>query len=584
MAGSTYLWSTGETSNCITVDMPGTYSVTVTDQEGCFSVCSEEVAVNPLPVCTVTGDNTLCEGEASELCTPLVAGSTYLWSTGETTNCITVDEAGTYSVTVTDADGCFSVCSEEVAVNPLPVCTVTGGNTLCEGEASELCTPLVAGSTYLWSTGETTNCITVDEAGTYSVTVTDADGCFSVCSEEVAVNPLPVCTVTGDNTLCEGEASELCTPLVAGSTYLWSTGETTNCITVDMAGLYSVTVTDADGCFSVCSEEVAVNPLPVCTVTGDNTFCEGEASELCTPLVAGSTYLWSTGETTNCITVDEAGTYSVTVTDADGCFSVCSEEVAVNPLPVCTVTGDNTLCEGEASELCTPLVAGSTYLWSTGETTNCITVDEAGTYSVTVTDADGCFSVCSEEVAVNPLPVCTVTGDNTLCEGEVPASFCTPLVAGSTYLWSTGETTNCITVDEAGTYSVTVTDADGCFSFCSEEVAVNPLPVCTVTGDNTLREGEASELCTPLGGSSTYLEHRRNHKLHHGRRGGHLFRHRHRPGSCFTAEEVTVNPLPVCTVTGDNTHCDEVPASFARLSWQAAHTCGAPAKPLIASR
>ncbi|MCB9037850.1 MAG: hypothetical protein H6557_14640 [Lewinellaceae bacterium] len=160
--------------------------------------------------------------------------------------------------------------------------------------------------------------------------------------------------------------------------------------------------------------------------------------------MAGSTYLWSTGETTNCITVDEAGTYSVTVTDADGCFSVCSEEVAVNPLPVCTVTGDNTLCEGEASELCTPLVAGSTYLWSTGETTNCITVDEAGTYSVTVTDADGCFSVCSEEVTVNPLPVCTVTGDDLICRARWRA------------LHASRGRQLCITVDEAGTYSVTV--------------------------------------------------------------------------------------------------------------------------------
>ncbi|MCB9347563.1 MAG: hypothetical protein H6573_08600 [Lewinellaceae bacterium] len=473
VAGNTYEWSTGETSNCITVDMPGIYSVTVTDPNGCFSVCSEEIILNPLPQCTITGDFSLCEGESSELCTPLVAGNTYEWSTGETSNCITVDMPGIYSVTVTDQEGCFSVCSEEVVLNPLPVCTITGDFSICEGESSELCTPLVVGNTYEWSTGETSNCITVDMPGIYSVTVTDPNGCFSVCSEEIILNPLPQCTITGDFSLCEGESSELCTPFVTGYTYEWSTGETSNCVTVSMAGIYSVTVTDPNGCFSVCSEEVTLNPLPICTITGDFSICEGESSELCTPLVAGNTYEWSTGETSNCITVDMPGIYSVTVTDPNGCFSVCSEEVVLNPLPVCIITGDDLICkEGESAELCVP--AGyAEYLWSTGETTNCITANAIGTYSVTLTDANGCSSSCSKDISINPEPICTITG-GLICDGQ-PIELCVP-AGTSSYVWSTGETTNCITVSAAGAYSVTVTYANGCFNTCSTEVTVDITP------------------------------------------------------------------------------------------------------------
>ena len=221
--------------------MPGIYSVTVTDPNGCFSVCSEEVVLNPLPQCEITGDLFLCEeGQLTELCTPFVTGYTYEWSTGETSNCVTVSMAGIYSVTVTDQEGCFSICSATVTVNPPPVCIIVGDNTLCEGESTQLCVPAGAES-YLWSTGAMTNCITVSTAGTYSVTVTYLGGCFSVCSEEVILNPLPQCTITGDFSLCEGESSELCTPLVVGNTYEWSTGETSNCITVDMPGIYSVT-------------------------------------------------------------------------------------------------------------------------------------------------------------------------------------------------------------------------------------------------------------------------------------------------------------------------------------------------------
>ena len=243
------------------------------------------------------------------------------------------------------------------------------------------------------------------------MTLTDAEGCQSECSETVTVNPLPVCGITGANTFCAGGSTELCaSPGAAG--YLWSTGAVSSCITVDMAGLYSVTLTDTEGCQSECSETVTVNPLPPCGITGANTFCAGGTTELCaSPGAAG--YLWSTGAVSSCITVDMPGLYSVTLTDAEGCQSECSETVTVNPLPPCGITGGDIECGEESVEICTPPGALS-YLWNTGATTNCITVSLEGTYSVTVTDANGCSSVCSRFVISNTEPPPTIT-----CPSEI---------------------------------------------------------------------------------------------------------------------------------------------------------------------
>ncbi len=221
----------------------------------------------------------------------------------------------------------------------------------------------------------------------------------------VTVYPLPVCTITGNSPICEGQSTVLCATPGAFS-YLWSTGETTSCITVSAAGTYSVTITDANGCISTCSVTVTVYPLPVCTITGNSPICEGQSTVLCATPGAFS-YLWSTGETTSCITVSAAGTYSVTITDANGCISTCSVTVTVYTLPVCTITGGNTpICEGQSTELCVLPPGALSYLWSTGETTSCITVSAAGTYSVTVTYENGCISTCSVAVTVDPCIDC----------------------------------------------------------------------------------------------------------------------------------------------------------------------------------
>ena len=200
--------------------------------------------------------------------------------------------------------------------------------------------------------------------------------------------PIPaVITASGAVTFCQGGSVTL-TGNIDG---VWNTGETTASITVTMSGDYFVTNTDECGVVTSNHIIVTVNPLPNCAITGSGSICAGQSTELC--VAAGFTnYIWSTGATTNCITVSAANTYSVTITDANGCSSNCSKTVIVNPIPDCSITGNGSICQGQTSQLC--VAAGFTsYLWSTGATTNCITVNATGNYSVTVTNAIGCRSV-----------------------------------------------------------------------------------------------------------------------------------------------------------------------------------------------
>lgn len=494
------VWNDGSTGATLTVTQGSDYFVTSTN--ACGSVTSNHilVVVNAAPICTITGNTVICQGQSTQLCA--AAGATnYIWNTGEVTSCIVVTENGVYTVTVSDQIGCSSVCSISVIVSPLPNCTITGLDSICQGQTTQLCAP--AGlSTYLWSTGETTQCINVSIAGLYSITVTDEIGCSNICSVLVTVSPLPNCSITGSNIICEGQLAVLCTTPGAAS-YLWSNGNTTNCITVGIAGIYTVTVTELSGCSSTCSIELIVNPSPICTITGGGSICLGQSSQLC-GITGMTSYLWSTGETTECILITTGGTYSLTVTNMNGCSSVCSTIVDANSAPVCAITGNSSQCFGQTVNLCA--IPGMTqYFWSTGESTECISVNTTGAYYVTVTDAVGCTSVCSEKVVFTAGPNCLINGSNFICDGQSTMLCALQGVANARYLWNTGETTNCIIVSEGGTYSLTVTSANGCTSVCSKVVDLILLPECTIIGEDGMCHGETLQWCAPFEVGNTYI-------------------------------------------------------------------------------
>src|ERR1051325_10397979 len=516
--GFTYLWSTSETTQSIVVSSSGSYTVTVTDGNGCSATSAATVVtVNPnppTPTIRPGGPTTFGAGGIVTLTAP--GGFTYLWSTNETTQSIVVSTSGSYTVTVTDGNGCSSTSAATVVtVNPnpaTPTITPSGPTTFCAGGSVTLTAP--AGFTYLWSTGATTQSINVTSSGSFTVTVTDGNGCSATSAATVVTvnaNPAtPTITPSGPTTFCAGGSVTLTAP--GGFTYLWSTGATTQSILVTTTGSFRATVTDGNGCSAPSAPTaVTVNPnpaTPTITPSGPTTFCAGGSVTLDAP--AGFTYLWSTTATTQSIVVTTSACYTGAVREGTGCSSTSAATVVtVNPnpsTPTITPSGPTTFCAGGSVTLNAP--GGFTYLWSTNETTQSIVVTTSGSYTVTVTDGNGCSATSAATVVtVNPnppTPTITPGGPTTFCAGGI-VTLTAP--GGFTYLWSTNETTQSIVVSTSGSYTVTVTDGNGCSSTSAATVVtVNPnpaTPTITPSGPTTFCAGGSVTLTAP--GGFTYL-------------------------------------------------------------------------------
>jgi gliding motility-associated-like protein len=302
--------------------------------------------------------------------------------------------------------------------------------------------------------------------------------------------PTPTITAGGSTTFCTGGSVTLTAS--AGASYLWSNGATTQAITVTTGGSYTVQVTYSAGCFATSAATVVtVNPLPTPTITagGPTTFCQGGSVTLTAS--AGSSYLWSTGATTQAITVSTAGNYNVRVTNANGCFATSANTtVTVNALPTATITagGATTFCQGGSVVLTSN--AGSSYLWSNNATTQSITANTSGNYTVTVTNANGCSTTSAvRTVTVNPLPVLTVTATPT----SVSRGFNTQLnVTGSnlgTFAWTPTANLSSTTIANpiarvmsTTTYTVTVASSAGCTA--TGNVTVTALDDLKITSTN----------------------------------------------------------------------------------------------------
>jgi len=509
--GISYLWSNGAITQSILVTMSGNYTVTTTDINGCSGTSPITiVTVYPLPIVTITpdGPTDFCDGESVMLTSS--PGESYLWSNGQTTQSILVTMSGSYSVTMTDINGCSGTSPNTiVTVYPLPIAIITplGPTEFCEGgSVTLLSSPAIF---YSWSNGGNTQAISVQNSGDYTVTVTDLNGC-SATSEPITITvyPSPIATITpnGPTDFCEGESVMLTSS--PGISYLWSNGQTTQSIMVYTSGNYTVTVTNSFGCSKTSLVTVVtVHPLPVVVITpnGPTSFCQGESVVLTSSFAM--TYLWSNGQITQSITVTISGNYYVTVTDEFGCSATSDPvNVTVYPLPLAEITanGPLTFCEGGSVTLTSS--PALTYLWSNGQTTQSILVETSGDYFVTVTDIHGCSATSDiTTVTVYPVPdaIITPNGPLAFCEG---GSVLLTASEGTSYLWSTGETTQSILVTTSGDYFVTVSNGFNCSATSMiTTVTVYPLPNAIITANGPLTFCEGSSVTLSSSPAFTYL-------------------------------------------------------------------------------
>jgi len=474
-----YNWSSGETTATITKTQAGTYVVTVTNAEGCKA--ADTITINPFepPTVALMGSRSFCAGGSTTL-SASTNYSAYRWSNNATTASISVSQGGTYTLTVTDANGCEIISQATVVANALPIPVIGGGIGFCTGESISLSTGNNF-TTYQWSNGNNTFNINVNAAGTYAVTVTDANGCQGTASQIITESTKPIINIIGDTIFCANDSTILS---VNGTfaKYNWSSGDTTSTITKTQAGTYTVTVTNASGCQATDAATVNRIELPVLSLNvGDPSICAGESTTITAP-PNFTAYRWSNNATTANISVNQSGTYIVTITDANGCENMAQATVVVNPLPTPVFSGGISLCAGEPFSL-TVGNNYTTYQWSNGNNTSTINVTSAGTYNVTVTNANGCQGSASQIITESTKPIINIIGDTIFC-----ANDSTMLSANGTftkYNWSSGDTTASITKTQAGTYTLTVTNADGCKA--ADTISIRRVESPTLTLNGTLK-------------------------------------------------------------------------------------------------
>lgn len=531
---SSYTWSTGANTACITVSPTAPLTVyTVTGSNGACGtgVATASVYTTPGPQICLTASTSVC----SNTCTVLngicddtdLTTVTYTWSppggiasvnSGSTVACPKVTTV--YTLTATNLAGCTTVATTTVFVLAAPVLTISPiTSTICAGTTQTIC---VAGaSTYTWSTGVNTACMTDAPVVTTVYTVTGTNGntqCKSTATSTVVVNRLPRLCMSSSPTICAGSCTVI-TAACLGSTdsYTWApttglsspySGSTTACPTVTT--IYTVTAVNAAGCVRTATLQVNVTPQPTVSVSPSTyTICAGNSQMLCAS-VGLSTYTWNPGGiSSGCITVSPGSTTVYTVQGTkNGCTSTAATAtVYVNPKPVLCMSSSVTICSGTCTVIrakCDNTPAGTTYTWTpttglgspnSGTSTACPTVTT--TYTVNVTGPTGCTASSAVTVSVTPVPSLTVSPlTSTICAGSTQ-TICAS--GASTYTWSTGATSSCITVTPGVTTSYTVTGSNGNCpgNQVVATVTVVPRPSLCMSPSTTLCAGS----CTTISGS-----------------------------------------------------------------------------------
>ncbi len=624
----TYSWSNGGNTANLTGLTAGFYSVTVMDAQGCSAMCNTSIngAVLPMVEVFVIQEPT-CGNNNGEVSASAFGGTspyTYAWDNGGNTSSLINLSAGNYVVTVTDAGGCLTSGMVMLSEQSGPETTIASSNPSCmgnNGTATVTASGGAGGYTYLWSDGQSSATANGLSAGMYMVTVSDQNGCQAVDNVNLIdeLGPMAQCSVVQQST-CGNADGELTVSPSGGTppySYMWSDGQTTQTASNLSQGMYSVTVSDANACDAICME-MLTDPMPPMMML--TTMCTGSTYSIMVTsntgdeisydqgTLSGSAGNWvlsdiNSGVVTNvtvsiaatgCSVSDQASadcavcsvsqmnavfcrdngtlnnntddyialSINGNVIDGSNQYSVIIDSYTSGPVnngeeiiiegngvglnPILMANGTSTFlvrvedasdsscftefvigpidpcCDLIASCINTDATCGAsngsamvlgqngdgnyTYLWSNGSTDSMINNISSGTYTVTVTDGEGCQATCEATVldSGGVLELECMSTEET-CSMMNGTAFVQPLngVSPYSYLWSNGEMTQNIINLSPGEYSVTVMDSEGCQGVCVTTVSNSQLPDLLVTVDQNPTCGQSNGEATATGSNGT---------------------------------------------------------------------------------
>lgn len=556
-----YLWNTGSAFDSIPVSKKGKYSVLVTNDNNCTTSDTIAVGILPLPEIDIGNDTIACIGDSLSINAEANASygvkdnshnvpRKYLWNTGDTTAAIFVKNAGSYQVMVTDSNQCRNSDTIQIDFTMPPEIDLGKDTAICNGR--QLFLSATCDNCYsLWNNSIKAPEIVADTTGLYTVITTNAYGCATEDSLYLTINNLPIVELGKDKTICSGEEITLSVD-DSYAAYKWHDGYTLPIRSVDTQGIYSVVVTDENGCRNKDSVEVKVTPQPEINLGNDTTICSDETIVL----DAGEqfvTYQWSTGSSEPQIVISQAGAYTLKVMyDNPNCSAMDTIQVFTHTAPDIFLGNDTSICENQQLIL----DAGSDFVdyeWNTGEVSQSITTFLPGVYHVNAMDALGCRSGDTIIVKTNPIPFVDLGNTVTICQGEMHTFDATN--SFEAYQWSDGSVESKLTTHEAGIYYVDITNFYGCTARYYAELQILPVPDISLGNDTVICKGE-----TITFNAGNFIDYQWNNKesgQFYTTATDTLLHVRVFDGSCYNSDtiKITINqPKPV-TLGSDTTIC-----------------------------
>jgi gliding motility-associated-like protein len=503
-------WSNGPTTDTINNLPAGFYALQVTDFNGCTSQWNYNLTqpTGPLLLSTTTGATGCFNGNNGIVDLTVLGGTapySYNWSNGFTTQDLNSLTAGYYSVLVTDANGCTAFIGDTV-LQPLAfTSSATLQNINCFAQSTGAIDLSVLGGTapysYLWNNGAFTQDLNNLLAGTYSVTITDANNC-AITNSFVLSQPLIPTTLSLQLTSpsCFGNSDgSIDLTVVSGNaslSYLWSNNQTTQDLNNIPVGNYSVTVTDNLGCIDTISAFLTQPNILAVSAVLTNPTCVAANNGVIDLTITGGTapysFVWLSGQTTEDLANLVQGTYFVSITDTNGC-STTATFTLVDPSPiVASYTFTPPTCFGGSNATIDVTVSGGfapySYAWASGPATQDLVNVPAGNDTLYIVDANNCpFSIPTTVTQPDSIQL-NFNVTNIACFGNQSGAIDLSVSGGTpgyTFLWSNNESLEDIDTLNIGWYNVLVTDNQGCQLFDSAQVtsAGSPLAL-SITGSN----------------------------------------------------------------------------------------------------
>jgi len=497
---TSYLWSTGEITQTITVFEAGIYTVTVSSGSGCLATDDIEVTYYEPPI-DLGANTTLCEGDS--LIIEIDGTYNFEWQDGSTGNFFIISEPGIYWLDVSDFQQCRTRDSITVAVSPRPASPAILGDTIyCNGETLNLSISDSPNASYLFTLPNGSVVpeqnvslanIGAAQAGWYSAGII-VDGCPSFLdSVLVSIAPIPVIDLGTDVSVCEDETITLNAGDPGALAYVWQDGSVGNLYNPLVSGTYFVDATNEFNCIGSDTVNVIFRPYPAPLVISANqtSFCEGDDVVLSTPDQANTAFLWTNtfgDPVSNTSSLDipnalvlNAGFYNV-IAELDGCIGdLVSFDLNINSNPVFSLPADTSLCPGNEVTISGP-DGFAAYNWSNGDQTQAISVS-VGTFSLEVTTAEGCFGSAETTIDTNgPTAAFQINPDTVFAPNTVlnfvDISMAGPIAPITAWAWNFGDGTTAVSQNpiyaytQSGNFVVTliVTDEQGCSDQAQQEV------------------------------------------------------------------------------------------------------------------